>query len=155
MQDFVQAAERFENVRCSVEMHKSTWSVYAGRRDRSRPPEIFAWAGLLGLLGKNAREKEIPAPAFELNNRQIALLLSRMWEGDGHLDPRNHSAFYATSSERLARQMQHLLLRLGIVSRAASGRVPLQRRPYRLAAVRYRLRKPAGFCRNGRKSLGE
>ncbi len=117
VQDFVSAAERFENVRCSVKMHKSTWSVYAGRIDRSVPPEIFTWAGTLGMLGKTAPEKEIPAPVFELTNRQVALLLSRTWEGDGHLDPKSHCAFYATSSERMARQMQHLCLRLGIISR--------------------------------------
>ncbi|RPH55493.1 MAG: hypothetical protein EHM81_14555, partial [Chloroflexi bacterium] len=75
------------------------------------------WAGELGLLGKNAREKEIPASVFELTNRQIGLLLSRMWEGDGHLDPQSHCAFYATASERMARQMQHLILRLGVISR--------------------------------------
>ncbi|GAB4493040.1 MAG: hypothetical protein Fur0016_21060 [Anaerolineales bacterium] len=117
VQDFVAAAEQFENVRCSVKMHKSTWSVYAGRINRSIPPEIFTWAGELGMLGKTAPEKEIPAPVFELTNRQVALLLSRMWEGDGHLDPQSHCAFYSTASEQLARQMQHLCLRLGIISR--------------------------------------
>ena len=117
VQDFVSAAEQFENVRCTAKMHKSAWSVYAGRVDRSIPPEIFTWAGEIGLLGKTASQKEIPSPVFELTNRQISLLLSRMWEGDGHLDPQSHCAFYATASERMARQMQHLLLRLGIISR--------------------------------------
>lgn len=117
VQDFISAAEKFENVRCNAKMHKSTWSVYAGRIERSVAPEIFTWAGNLGILGKTAPEKEIPAPVFELTNQQIGLLLSRMWEGDGHLDPQSHSAFYATASERMARQMQHLFLRLGIVSR--------------------------------------
>lgn len=117
VQDFVAAAEQFENVLCSANMHKSTWSVYAGRINRSIPPEIFTWAGDLGMLGKTAPEKEIPAPVFELTNRQLALLLSRMWEGDGHFDPQSHCAFYATASERMARQMQHLCLRLGIISR--------------------------------------
>lgn len=124
VQDFVSAAERFENVGCTVTMHKSTWSVYARRINRSIPPEIFTWAGDLGMLGKTAPEKEIPAPVFELTNRQIALLLSRMWEGDGHLDPQSHCAFYATSSERMARQMQHLCLRLGIISRLRKVTVP-------------------------------
>jgi DNA polymerase III subunit alpha len=117
VKDFISAAEQFKNVHCTAKMHKSTWSVYAGRIDRSTPPEIFTWLGNLGLLGKTAPEKEIPGDVFELNNQQIALLLSRMWEGDGHLDPKSHCAFYATASERMARQMQHLLLRLGVISR--------------------------------------
>ena len=117
VQDFVAAAESFDNVRCSVKTHKSTWSVYAARIDKTTQPGIFKWASELGLLGKTALNKEIPTAAFELTNRQIALLLSRMWEGDGHLDPMSHCAFYATASERMARQMQHLFLRLGVISR--------------------------------------
>jgi DNA polymerase III subunit alpha len=117
VKDFISAAEQFKNVHCTAKMHKSTWSVYAGRIDRSTPPEIFTWIGSLGLLGKTAPEKEIPGGVFELTNQQISLLLSRMWEGDGHLDPQSHCAFYATASERMARQMQHLLLRLGVISR--------------------------------------
>jgi DNA polymerase-3 subunit alpha len=98
-------------------MHKGTFSVYARRIDRALPPGIFTWAETLGLLGRNARNKEIPAATFELATPQIALLLSRMWQGDGHIDLRGRSLFYATASERLACQVQHLLLRLGIVSR--------------------------------------
>jgi hypothetical protein len=117
VRDFVQAAEQFENVRCTVSSHKSTWSVYAGRQNRLQAPGIVPWAQAWGILGKNARQKEIPAAVFELNNRQIGLLLSRMWEGDGHIDVRGRSLFYATASERMARQIQHLLLRLGVISR--------------------------------------
>ncbi|HRJ44868.1 MAG TPA: LAGLIDADG family homing endonuclease, partial [Caldilineaceae bacterium] len=70
------------------------------------------------------KKTEIPAAAFELNNRQIALLLSRMWEGDGHINQQGRSLFYATASERMARQMQHLFLRLGIVSRLRTVEFP-------------------------------
>jgi DNA polymerase-3 subunit alpha len=122
--DFVGAAERFPNVKCSVGMHKGTFSVYARRENRAEPPGIFTWAERLGLLGRNARNKEIPAAAFELVNPQIALLLSRMWQGDGHIDLRGRSLFYATASGRLAHQVQHLLLRLGIVSRIREVEFP-------------------------------
>jgi DNA polymerase-3 subunit alpha len=122
--DFVRAAESFDNISCTISMHRNTYSVYAGRTDRQALPGIFIWAGKLGILGKNAREKEIPSEAFELTNRQISLLISRMWEGDGHLDRPTHSAFYATASERMARQLQHLLLRLGIISRLRKVRFP-------------------------------
>lgn len=115
--DFIRAAEQFENVRCSVALHKGTFSVYAGRQDRRMPSGIVSWARKLGIWGKNAREKEIPAHAFELTNRQLGLLISRMWEGDGLINVKGRSLFYATASERLARQLQHLLLRLGIISR--------------------------------------
>ncbi|MDI6769375.1 MAG: DNA polymerase III subunit alpha [Anaerolineales bacterium] len=115
--DFVRAAQEFENVKCSVAVHKKTFSVYAGRVDRKIEPDIVQWAKENKMWDKNARQKEIPAAAFELTNHQIGLLISRMWEGDGHIDVKGRSLFYATASERMARQLQHLLLRLGILSR--------------------------------------
>ena len=124
VKDFVQAANTFENVTCTVAMHKSTYSVYAARTDKGIPPGIFAWAGDLGLLGKNARTKEIPSPVFELNNYQIGLMISRMWEGDGHIDVRGRSLYYATASKRMASQLQHLLLRFGIISRVRTVEFP-------------------------------
>ncbi len=124
VQDYVQAAEQFDNVQCTIADQKGTASVYARRINRHAEPEIVAWAKELGIWGKNARQKEIPAAAFELNNRQIGLLLSRMWEGDGHINLQGRSLFYATASQRMARQMQHLFLRLGIVSRLRTVEFP-------------------------------
>ncbi len=122
--DFVGAAENFHNVHCTVATHKTTFSVYTGRAERRNPPGIVPWAKKLDIWGKKAPQKEIPATVFELRNRQVGLLLSRMWEGDGHIDVQGRSLFYATASERMARQMQHLLLRLGIVSRLRKVRFP-------------------------------
>ncbi|NJC98728.1 MAG: hypothetical protein FIB03_20745 [Anaerolineae bacterium] len=117
VEDFVQAANAFENVKCTIAIYKNTYSVYAARTNKRIEPGIFTWCGQLGLLGKNARDKEIPAPVFELTNRQVGLMLSRMWEGDGHIDGRGRSMYYATASKRMAGQLQHLLLRFGIISR--------------------------------------
>ncbi|HQV95633.1 MAG TPA: LAGLIDADG family homing endonuclease, partial [Anaerolineales bacterium] len=132
--DFVQAANSFRNVNCTISTHKSTYSVYAARTDKQFPPEIFTWVGELGLLGKNARTKEIPASVFELNNRQIGLMISRMWEGDGHVDEIGRSMFYATASYRMAQQLQHLLLRFGIISRLRTVEFP-----YKEGRVGYQL----------------
>ncbi len=122
--DFIQAAEQFANVACSVALHKETFSIYAKRIERTQPPGIVVWAQALGIWGKNAHTKEIPAAAFELTNQQIGLLISRMWEGDGHINFRGRSLFYATASQRMARQLQHLLLRLGIISRLRTVEFP-------------------------------
>jgi len=122
--DFVQAAEAFSNVKCTIAMHKGTYSIYAARADKQYEPGIFTWAGELGLLGKNARNKEFPSAIFELNNRQIGLVISRMWDGDGHIDSRGRSLYYATASQRLAQQLQHLLLRFGIISRLRTVEFP-------------------------------
>jgi DNA polymerase III subunit alpha len=118
--DFVRAAEGFRNVRCTLGTHHGTGYAYTGRVHRKKPNGIFGWADGLGLLGKTATQKELPALVFMLGNEQIGLLLSRMWEGDGHVGTERRGIYYATSSERLAKQVQHLLLRLGIIARTRS-----------------------------------
>jgi DNA polymerase-3 subunit alpha len=132
--DYVAVAESFDNVRCTFGEKSGTTHVYAARQDRGTEPGIFAWAGRQGMLGKTATQKEVPAEAFTLKGRQIGLLLSRMWAGDGHLNLDDRNLFYATSSKRLAQQVQHLLLRLGII-----GRVREVNFPYRDGRVGYQV----------------
>jgi DNA-directed DNA polymerase III PolC len=115
--DFIAAAEAFSNVKCTRTLHKGTASVYTGRTNRRQANGIFEWARTLDLLGKTATNKEVPAAAFALGDDQIGLLLGRMWDGDGHVNCADRSTYYATSSKRLAQQVQHLLLRLGIIAR--------------------------------------
>ena len=115
--DYVQALEQFDNTAASISRHKQAYSVYSRRVERGQPSGVVTWLRSLGMWGKTAHEKTIPDAAFELTNRQIGLLIARMWEGDGHINERGRSLYYATASQRLARQLQHLLLRLGIVSR--------------------------------------
>jgi DNA polymerase III subunit alpha len=124
VKDFIQAADAFENVQCTTAMHKGTYSIYAARMDKRFEPGIFSWARELDMLGKNARTKEIPAQVFELTNRQIGIMISRMWDGDGHVDLRGRSLYYATASQRMAQQLQHLLLRFGIISRLRTVEFP-------------------------------
>ncbi|MCC6798872.1 MAG: hypothetical protein IT325_02070, partial [Anaerolineae bacterium] len=124
LDNYVTNLEQFENTAASIARHKGCFSVYSRRADRAHECGAVTWLKQLGVWGKTAREKEIPAEAFELTNRQIALLLARLWEGDGHIDERGRSLFYATSSERLARHVQHLLLRLDMLSRLRTVRFP-------------------------------
>ncbi|HEU0053806.1 MAG TPA: LAGLIDADG family homing endonuclease, partial [Longimicrobium sp.] len=132
--DYVAAAEAFDNVRCTTGLQRGVTYVYAARADRSRPAGIVEWAERLGMRGKDARAKEVPADAFTLGARQIGLLLSRMWAGDGHLNLDDRNLFYATASKRLAAQVRHLLLRLGIV-----GRVREVNFPYRDGRIGYQV----------------
>jgi DNA polymerase III alpha subunit/intein/homing endonuclease len=70
----------------------------------------------LDIWGCTTRQKFLPPQIFELSDSNIALLLARLWEGDGGLSLTGHAA-YDTVSPRLAAEVQHLLLRLGIVAR--------------------------------------
>jgi DNA polymerase-3 subunit alpha len=75
------------------------------------------WAERLGILGKRATAKRVPDEVFTLRDADLEIFLGRLWSGDGFIA--NHACripFYATSSGRLARDVQSLLVRLGIAS---------------------------------------
>jgi len=71
-----------------------------------------------GLMGLRAAEKFVPDAVFGLSDEQIARFLGVMYACDGHVycSDRLAQIGYTTISERLARDVQHLLLRLGIVA---------------------------------------
>lgn len=116
--DYVANLEKFDNTAASTHRRRGTMhDVYSKRVSTHRPNGVVVWIDQLGLRHKDSYTKFIPDEVFELTNRQIGLLIARMWEGDGHLNEKDRSVYYATSSERMGRQLQHLLLRLGIISR--------------------------------------
>ncbi len=78
---------------------------------------MYRWAKSLDLLGKKATAKAVPPVVFSLRDKDLELFLGRLWAGDGFLGGEKQMPFYATSSEQLARDVQTLLMRLGIVSR--------------------------------------
>jgi replicative DNA helicase len=84
---------------------------------------IVEWIDSLGLFDKRSHEKFLPAEVFALSNAQLALFLRHLWATDGCVWLRTHQrgpkavVYYATSSRRLADDVQHALARLGIASR--------------------------------------
>jgi DNA polymerase-3 subunit alpha len=123
--EFVRCVESFPNTRATVARHRSAWSIHVRRKDAARPAGVIEWAQRLGLRGFGARDKRLPDEVFELRAADLALLLARLWEGDGHLSSARHAS-YDTASRQLAEQIQHLLLRLSIISRFYQ-----RTRPYR------------------------
>ena len=83
---------------------------------------IAEWLDRLGVFGLRSHEKFVPALVFEQPQSAIALFLRHLWSTDGCIKllkgvrPRP-VAFYASSSERLARGVQSLLLRFEINAR--------------------------------------
>lgn len=91
----------------------------SGLRSHSRN-SLTVWLEELKLRGCNSHEKFIPAVVFCLELPQLALFLNRLFATDGWVaitKEQNPSIGYATVSERLARQVQHLLLRFGIIAK--------------------------------------
>ncbi|MDB4948759.1 MAG: replicative helicase [Gemmatimonadetes bacterium] len=87
------------------------------RRHERNP--VTRWLDELGLWGRGSHHKFVPAPVFRLPRPQLALFLNRLFATDGWatvLASGQAHIGYASVSERLARQVQHLLLRFGIIA---------------------------------------
>src|SRR5262249_10555718 len=114
--EFVDAVERFDNTRATIRRHRNCCSVHVRRRDPSRPIGAVEWVRRLGMWGLDSHTRRLPDAAFELDGACLGLLLARLWDGDGHVSNAGHAS-YDTASRRLADDVQHVLLRLGIVWR--------------------------------------
>ena len=104
----------------------------AARVNRANP--LVEWLSALGLWGKGSKDKFVPAPVFTLPRPQLALFLNRVFTTDGWatvLGDGQARVGYSTVSERLARQVQHLLLRFGVIARLRERHVKYRgtRRP--------------------------
>ncbi len=114
--EFVAAVEQFPNTRAVIERHRNCHSVRVRRIDRRQPPGAVTWMQQLGSWGHGTRDKRLPAVVFELCGSHVALLLARLWDGDGGALRSGHVS-YDTASSQLATDVQQLLRRLGIVAR--------------------------------------
>lgn len=80
---------------------------------------LHNWLTELNLAGKNSYTKTIPSVLFTLRKEDIALFLNRLFATDGWatvLSSKQAQLGYASVSKRLVDQVQHLLLRFGILS---------------------------------------
>ncbi len=81
---------------------------------------IATWLDSMGLFGLRSHEKFIPPQIFSLPQDQLALFLRHLWATDGSVTVAKSGAvrvYYSTTSERLARELQLLLFRFGIIAR--------------------------------------
>ena len=87
---------------------------------------LTRWLTSLGLWGKTAREKFVPDLVFTLVADEVACFLNRLFATDGWatvLASRQAQLGFRSTSERLARQVQHLLLRFGVIASLRERRV--------------------------------
>ena len=80
------------------------------------------------IWGTRSDDKFVPDAIFSLSDDQMARFLSVLYACDGHIFAGQdyQQVGYTTISERLARDVQHLLLRLGIIAKVR----PLKRDVY-------------------------
>ena len=95
---------------------------------------VTLWLQEQNLWGKSAHQKTVPASVFTLPKPQLATFLNRLFSTDGWaavLASGQSQLGFATVCERLAQQVQHLLLRFGVIARLKTRSVQYQggRRP--------------------------
>ncbi len=107
-----------------IKRERQWYQVYLSATDHLthgvRNP-VAAWLDELGVFGLRSYEKRIPNQIFQQPEVTVAAFLRHLWATDGCIRPpendRRHPAiYYATSSSALARDVQSLLLRLGITA---------------------------------------
>lgn len=82
---------------------------------------LISWLKELKLYNKLSADKFIPPPIFNLPKNRLALFINRLFSCDGSIfrdkETPNWRISYASSSKELIKQVQHLLLRFGVVSK--------------------------------------
>jgi replicative DNA helicase len=107
--------DNYPAARCTSLRLPSPHHLTHGRRN-----PIAAWLDSMGLFGLRSHEKFIPAQIFSLPQNELALFLRHLWATDGSVTVGKSGSvrvYYGTTSERLARELQILLLRFGIIAR--------------------------------------
>ncbi|MFN2153944.1 MAG: replicative DNA helicase [Anaerolineae bacterium] len=108
-----------------IERERSWWQVYLSASEHlthgKRNP-IARWLDDLGVWGRRSHEKRVPDAMYVQPVETICCFLKHLWSTDGTLGVFGRKkpralAYYASSSWELARDVQHLLRRLGIVAR--------------------------------------
>lgn len=111
--------------------------------DPNRPASpVMTLLDSLKMTGKVAADKRIPDEMFGLSEKQTCLLIGALWSTDGSFhsgiherkdrknsSSRNDLKYYSTS-EGLCRDVQSLLLRVGIHSTVTSYEIEYDRQPY-------------------------
>ncbi|MBF8188240.1 replicative DNA helicase [Nonomuraea sp. K274] len=107
-----------EAARCTSLRLPAPYRLTHGKRN-----PIAAWLDGLGLFGLRSHEKFLPQGIFALPKPQLALFLRHLWATDGSVTTGalgHVRIYYGTTSERMARELQLLLLRFDVKTRLRS-----------------------------------
>ena len=154
-----EAAERRFGIRPRRVRQERMWHSYLPAPEGLHNP-VSEWWNELGLRGCRSWQKFVPEAVFTLPRRQIRLFLRHLWATEGSLSlPGSGPAVrlqFATSSRRLADDLQLLLLRFDIQSRISEVARPADRTDYQVrvegAAQQRRFLEEIGI--HGRRGRG-
>jgi replicative DNA helicase len=129
-QDFISAVQEFSQGRLKDHIGTSGegWEAICAANS------LTDWLKSLGIWGKLSHDKFVPTVIFQLPKPQMAAFLNSLFATDGWATVLNSGQVqlgFATVSKKLAQQVQHLLLRFGIIARLKARLILYegQRRP--------------------------
>lgn len=119
-------AERLFGINPRLVRQKNWWHVYLPspyHLTHNRHHPIINWFNNLGIKPVRSYEKIVPQAIFTSSQKQIQLFLHHIWATDGNISFKKlpgrklaGNIYYSTSSETLSENIQHLLIRIGILS---------------------------------------
>ncbi|WGT66753.1 replicative DNA helicase [cyanobacterium endosymbiont of Epithemia clementina EcSB] len=118
--NYVLNQKKFDNLCQILQVDSQELAYYeiASISDNGKNP-LKIWLEGLGLWGKDAYNKTIPSIIFELQPQLLSLFLNRLFATNGWISVFKSGQVqlgYCSFSRSLARQIQHLLLRFGIIA---------------------------------------
>ncbi|RMH69161.1 MAG: hypothetical protein D6675_13635 [Gemmatimonadetes bacterium] len=119
VEDFTHHIHQFEHTHVEIEgWHGREAVILTATHELPHISALIEWVDQLGLVS----EKQLPKLVFTLSHTDVALLMGRLWSVCGKVVLDANKTIFFTTSTRLARQLQHLLLRFGIISKLETTR---------------------------------
>lgn len=121
--DFENAVSEFggvETVLAKYSGRTPTLRIRQSGGGSTKVNSVTNWLRQLGVFGCNSHKKFIPKEVFTLKKELIAILVNRLFSTDGWasvLASGQIQLGFASVSERMIRQVQHLLLRFGVIAK--------------------------------------
>ncbi len=132
-----EVAERLYGIKGKIVKQENWYHLYLPspyRLTHGKKHPITLLYERLDLKRVRAYEKELPEKLFECNNQKLKLFVKHLWATDGNISisKGNVSIYYSSTSKSLIHQLQHLLLRLGILSKITTSKKENFRPTYQL-----------------------
>ncbi|MCY7374870.1 MAG: replicative DNA helicase [Pyrinomonadaceae bacterium] len=121
--DFENAVKKFGGVETVIYRYSGKTPYLRVRKSttcQSKTNPITQWLRDLNLHGCNSHTKFIPKEVFTLKKELIAILINRLFATDGWASVLTSGQVqfgFASVSEKMIRQVQHLLLRFGVIAK--------------------------------------
>jgi hypothetical protein len=110
-----------------------SYGIYSQEGHIHRDNFVKQWLIELGLWGRDSKNKIIPQEVFQYTKTKLALFLATLFNTDGWISIRNdggNEIGYSSTSLTLIQQLNHLLLRFGIVGMIRESPTKLNGKDY-------------------------